>query len=139
MLSSIYLENIQEVTEPCTVVVRVAVSPKLYTGDEYPRYLMLLRVAIPSSIESIYDLFQSSTKPLQFDHIRSFLFTGAIFEGSVKVDELPVRGEKVIATFDYVSGELKCTSITVIPRKKLPYLDVTKRSGLAAVRKTLNK
>ena len=45
--------------------------------------------------------------------------TGVIWEDQVHVDsDLPSKGEELIAVFDYVDEVLRCTNITLIPRRQ---------------------
>jgi hypothetical protein len=37
---------------------------------------------------------------------------------------LPVKGEKVIVTFDYVDDIMRCTSLSLIPREDLNTFDL---------------
>jgi len=113
------LENYKVVTEPGAFIVKTNGCSALYTKDDYPRYIVNLKVSTKEGFEKCLELF-GNKEVIDIKKVSHLFISGTIWENQV-VDksDLPVKGEDVIAVFDYVDEELKCTSITLIPRKKL--------------------
>ncbi len=124
------LKNLQHycvVDGPCTAKVRVAanVTESNSIDDAHPRYLVPLRVGKKEKLECLAEMLAEKDS-VPFKDIRSNFLTGAIFKNTiVNIDELPVKGEEIIATFGYIDdGSLQCTGITLIPRVKLKSFNV---------------
>jgi hypothetical protein len=106
------------IEEPCTVIIKTNTNTgKLYTADGFNRWLINLKAVTKDNLEILKNI-DKSTINYTYSEISHLLLTGAIWENQVSKDiKLPVKGESVIATFDYVNKILLCTNITLIPRK----------------------
>jgi hypothetical protein len=89
----------------------------MYTADGHNRWIMNLKAV---TVESLgYLKLMRKLGPLYYSTAGKFLMTGALWENQVlKEEDLPIKGEEVGCIFNYVKGVLRCTNITVIPRKK---------------------
>lgn len=121
-----HLKHYLILEKPCTVKVRVSsnvTKKNIFDKDTAnERYLVPLRVGLKDALieatEKIEDGF------VTYHDLRDCFVTGAIFSNSINsLEELPVKGEEVIATFNYVDDILRCVSITLIPRIKLEVFD----------------
>lgn len=105
------------IDEPGTFKVRVraTVTKAMFITN---RWLVPLRVLTSDGLETLKTAY---TKDVLYKDISGVFMSGALWKSQVmdKVD-LPVKGEELIATFDYVNGIIMCTGLTQIPRKKLP-------------------
>lgn len=115
------------IDEPGTYMIKVAgrVTNNQYINDGgHSRYLVNLRAASLDSLEECLDIM-GDEDTISFREVGHCFITGAIWENDVQSKlELPTKGETVIASFDYVDGIMRCTSITLIPRKRLQTFDV---------------
>ena len=121
------LRNYDIISSPGTykVVVSNSVKPNYLLEDEdKSRYLVNFRAGTLDNLKScLKEMGNAEIVP--FAEVRDFFFTGALWENQVTdLETLPVKGEEVIANFDYVDDILRCTSITLIPRKKLEKFDL---------------
>lgn len=139
------LKNYQLVCKPGTFVVSVAYTVReinLILGDT-PRYLVPLRAMTSESLaELIKMLDQTDDKTLLYPDIKHLFLYGALWcnENDLYAEEdLPIKGEKVIATFDYVDTDygkrLLCTHIELLPREELDYIEILQ---LDEFKRTLN-
>jgi hypothetical protein len=127
------LSRYQLVTKPGTYQVSAAFTiteTNLYMGDDWPRFLIPLRAMTGDGLNLIITaLNESQTGYVPFKDIRNAFLTAALFYGedaTYEEKDLPVKGEKVLATFDYVESEgrkLLCTGIELLPREELDYID----------------
>jgi len=121
------LAHYQVVNEPGTFIVKVAntVKPEhLYEDDGYPRYLVNLRAATQEGLEACVDTLDEKDE-CKFKDIRDNFITGSIWENEMEnISLFPVKGENIIATYDYVDDVLRCVSLTLIPRKSLQTFDL---------------
>jgi len=122
-----HLQHYCVVDGPCTAKVRVAtnVTESNSIDDDHPRYLVPLRVSTKEKLEKLAEgLAEKDSVP--FKEVRHNFMTGAIFKNTISdIELLPVKGEEIIATFDYISdGSLQCTGITLIPRIKLKSFNI---------------
>lgn len=144
------LSNYQLVTKPGTYYVSVAYD--VHEGhlilDEYPRYIVPLRAITGEGLVQIMEALNVATGGLvPYSSIRHCFLSGAMFcnEGDLLSDiELPIKGEKVIADFDYVEidGEKKllCKHIKLLPREELDYVDIDKLDQFrSAINNLINK
>ena len=119
------LKHYQVLDRPGTFMVTVAYNvteTNLYVGDDYPRYLIPLKVIVAENIPKLIKIVDTYT--VEFKHIKEFFLTGAIFENDgIDTSLLPIKGEKVLATFDYKNDKLVCTNIKLIDREDLTYVD----------------
>ena len=121
-----YLNKFDVIRGECTAVVRVmqTVDSRFFIDDDNPRYLIPLRAFSEDNEEAI-DLLIEDMDGDTFDItlLYPLLLTGTLWLDKVNTFlDLPIKGEKVLATFDY-SGvdELVCTGLVtlgkVIPKK----------------------
>lgn len=122
-----HLKNYQVVTGPGTFKVKVSntVLPDyLYDEGDKARYLVNLRCGTTNNFKDCLEIM-GNNEIISFDKIRHCFFTGAIWDNELfSIENLPTKGEEVIATFDYVDNILRCISITLIPRKQLENFDL---------------
>lgn len=127
ILNKNLLSVYQVLKDPGTYMVKVAntVKPQyLFEDGSKSRYLVNLRVATEKGFEECIEIL-SGRSSCEFDEVKHCFITGAIWERDVEdVINLPNKGENVIATFDYVDDILRCTAITLIPRKSLSEFDL---------------
>lgn len=132
-----HLAQYQLVTKPGTYFVSSAcdvTDEKSLWLDGPMRYVIPLRALTSESLEAILTLFrEEDLTEVPFKTVAPFFLKGALFcnDGELfdKID-LPIRGEKMLATFDYVvTGDsederLLCTHLALCPREELDYVDV---------------
>ena len=120
------LKRYQLLNKPGTYIVSVAytVTDKNYILDEYPRYLIPLRVITGEGIEKILDILDKGTKRVPFTRVRDCFLTGALWDNDEIEYDLPIKGEHVKATFDYVENRLLCTHLELLPREELDFINV---------------
>ncbi len=130
------LSNYQVINGPGVHLVSIAytVTNKNLILDDHPRYLIPLRVITPAGLESIIQLLKTETEKVPFELVRDKFMTGAVWFGDVIEEDLPVKGERVLATFDLKDGKLLCTNIELLPREELDYVNI---NNLILFRKTL--
>lgn len=115
---------------PCTVKVRVGAnvteSNKMDIGLSTERYLVPLRVGFEDKLKYLAKSLADG-RIVPFKDVSLYFFTGAIFSNSIDdILTLPIKGEEIIATFDYIEdGRLMCTSLSLIPRIQLKMFDPT--------------
>jgi hypothetical protein len=100
------------------------VTEKNYIADDHPRYLIPLRVVTGEGLEKILSVLDKGSKIVPFDRVRKHFLTGALWDDDENELYLPIKGERVAATFDYVDDRLLCTHIELLPREELDYVDV---------------
>jgi hypothetical protein len=120
------LRNYQVVSNPGVYVVTVAYT---VTGDSlildgHPRYIIPLRVVDSKSLVDLVKLVKDETKIMPFVAVRSYFISGVLWANTVDIEELPVKGERVLAAFDEKNGKLRCTNIELLPREELDYVNV---------------
>jgi len=132
------LKTFHVVDEPGTYFVKVnnnINSNHLYTEDDHPRYLVSLKVIYKDDIQKCLDLF-GNNEQIPFKYIRPYLFTGVIWENQIISElDLPIKNEEVIATFNFLEDEMRCISMTLVPRKELNILQL---QDVCKSRKLLN-
>lgn len=123
------LKNYQILERAGTFIVSVAydiTTANLYTDDEYPRYLIPLRVIPATNLSTLYNIMNDRSH-IEFGLINNLFITGAIFDNDeLDIALLPVKGEEVVATFEYIDDKLLCTHIKLIDRETLFYVDIAK-------------
>ena len=87
-------------------------------------------------VDDLLDVLQT-TPTVPYYIITNFFLTGALFENKVSVEDLPSKGEDIVATFDFVKGKLQCTNLKLISRDDLAYIDIKVIDDLYAVAKGL--
>jgi len=105
------------------VRVSYSVTEANVIDDEYPRILIPLRVTTPEGLEKIVGIL-NNTPTVPFDTIKSCFLTGAIFLENVDLNNLPVKGDLILASFDYdeTSSKLICNGLSQLPREELDYV-----------------
>jgi len=120
------LKYYQVLDRPGTFIVSVSydvTKDNLYVGDEYPRYLVPLRVIRSEDLPELIKILKNGSVP--FYKIKSLFLTGAIFDnGDIDISLLPIKGEKVIATFEFKDEKLLCKHIKLIDRDDLMYVNI---------------
>lgn len=113
---------------PGTFIVSVAydiTEDHLYVKDDYPRYLIPLRVIRGSDLPELVKIIKKNG-PTQFKYIKNYFVMGSIFDdGEVDPVTLPSKGEKVVATFENKDNKLLCTHIKLIDRDDLLYVNLS--------------
>jgi hypothetical protein len=121
------LKTFNILEEPGTYFVKVNNNinqSHFYDEDEHPRYLVSLKLIHKDDIEKCLKLF-GNHEQIPFKHIRPYLLTGVIWEDQILHGiDLPIKNEEVIATFNFIDDKIKCTSLTLIPRKELNLLEL---------------
>lgn len=116
-----HLDKYAIISEPCTVIVQNNSSVKhdaLYGGELNARWLLNLKAISEFNLKLIQALIKKNVT-LTYRDIGHLFMTGALWEEQIDFpEELPVKGENVIAVFDYVDDIIMCKGITLIPRKK---------------------
>lgn len=130
------LSNYQIVNIPGVYLAAVAytITDNNLILDDYPRYLIPLRVITSEGLNKIVQLLKDESKRISFETVRNHFMTGAIWFKDIIEEDLPVKGERVLATFDMKDDKLLCTNIELLPRKELEYVDI---NNLILFRKTL--
>jgi len=121
------LRNYQVLDRPGTFIVTVAADiteDNLYTKDSYPRYIVPLRVIRGDDLAKLVRIL-NEYKTVPFVAISKYFMSGAIFvDGEIIEEDLPIKGEKVIATFENKDNKLLCTHLKLIDRIDLDYVDI---------------
>lgn len=108
------------IDEPCTLRIRNNTSLKwdgMYTGDGHNRWIVNLKAITAENLALLKAV--SSEGTLHYYDVTSYFMTGALWETQVQTaNELPIKGEEVGCVFDYVDGVLRCTNLSIIPRKR---------------------
>lgn len=132
------LNNFYILEEPGTHFVKCnnkITKYNLYKKDNHPRYIVILKVIHRDNVQKCIDLF-GSREEIPFNLIKPYLFTGVIWENQILDPlDLPNKNEELIATFNILDDEIKCTSLTLIPRKELSTIELDQ---LCKSRKLLN-
>lgn len=116
-----HLEGFAIIDGPCTVFVKnnsILKHDQLYTDDGHNRWILNLKAIERDKLETLKIITNEPEYNLSYFKASKLFFTGALWEDQVINDaDLPVKGEDVIAVFGHVDGVLRCTNITIIPRK----------------------
>ena len=120
------LKHYQVLDRPGTFIVSVSydvTASSLYTMDEYPRYLIPLRVIRGEDLPKILQIIKDGG--VSFHRVRDLFLMGSIFDndGDIDIDTLPARGEQVVATFDMKDDKLRCSNVKLIDRDNLLYVN----------------
>jgi len=122
------LKHYQVLERPGTFIVSVAYDTterSLYTKDEYPRYIIPLRVIRSKDLHELIQVLSDETY-ISFYAISDKFLSGAIFlNDGIDTSLLPIKGEEVVATFDYKEDNLVCTHIKLIDRDDLMYVNLS--------------
>ncbi len=130
------LDKYQVIFDPGTHVVQVSstVTESNFILDEHSRYLVSLRVIAAEDLGDLLVIVPDETTRVPFDEVGKFFMTGALWENEADETALPVKGERVIATFEEVEDKLRCTHIELLPREELDYLNI---NDISEFRKSL--
>jgi hypothetical protein len=133
------LNSFHVLEEPGTYFVKCnnrITQQHFYKEDDHPRYIVNLKVIYKDNIEKCLGLF-GAREEIPFRLIKPYIFTGVIWENQVlSVLDLPNKNEEVIVTFSLIDDVIKCTSLTLVPRKKLSTLELDQ---VCKSRKLLNE
>ena len=123
-----HLRNYDVIPGPGTFVVKVTntVKPQYIHGEgSKSRYIVNLRAATMDGFELCVDLMGNNEISEMTKEMYRCFMSGVIWENDLDdISKLPMKGEQVIASFDYIEDVLRCTAITLIPRKKLDGFDL---------------
>jgi hypothetical protein len=114
-----YLNKFSIIEDECTAVVQAAstVDDRYLIKGENERYLIPLRALDINKQEELLEVLASVEGPvIDIELLYPFMLTGVLWRDKVtqKLD-LPVKGENLIATFEYSDlDELKCSGIITI-------------------------
>jgi hypothetical protein len=128
------LSNYHLVANPGTYYVSTAYT---ITGDnlfidEHSRYIVPLRALTSEGLsELISNEELMSGKNIPFKDVRHLFLSGAVWDtDTFDVSDLPIKGERLLATFDFVDTvrgrRLLCTHIELLPREELEYVDTSR-------------
>lgn len=116
----LHLENYAIIEKPCTLIIRNNSKldfDNLYAKEENARWLLNLRAITDENLLLLKKISKKKIS-LTYRDVGHLLMTGALWEDQIESPEdLPAKGENVIVVFDFVDEILRCTSITLIPRK----------------------
>jgi hypothetical protein len=116
------LKNYEIIKEPGTHIVQVSntVKPEYLIEDgSKSRYIINLRVGTIEGFKKCLEIF-GDKEEIEIKEINNCFLSGVIWSNNLEdLNLLPVKGENVIASFDYLDDKLVCTSINLIPRKQL--------------------
>jgi len=119
-----HLRHYQVINGPCSAIVRVGADVRYLTADNNPRYLVNLNVILKESVDKIINRI-GSQEQVNFNFVKDLFISGAIFKDKISsIEELPIKGERVIATFDYIENVMRCTHISTLPREQLKFVDL---------------
>lgn len=123
--SLMHLDKYLIIKGPCSSYVKCLSTLKydtFYIKDGNNRWLVKLGVIVESNLEVIKIIMAANKKSglsTYYDDVQHLFTTGAIWEDQIySQEDLPLKGEYLGASFDFVEGILRCTHITVITRKK---------------------
>lgn len=126
------LSNYQLVTKPGTYYVSTAytVTESNLTLGDFPRYIVPLRALTGDGLVELIEILNSQSS-VPFSDVRHVFLSGALWYGegdTYEEKDLPIKGEKVLATFDFVERDgikrLLCTHLELLPREELDYVDI---------------
>ena len=116
-----HLDKFAIIRKPCTIIVQnmsIINYENLYRMDGSNRWILNIKAITEFNLTLIKSLLVKNIT-LTYADIGHLLMTGALWEDQIEEpEELPAKGENIIAVFDYVDDILRCTNITLIPRKK---------------------
>lgn len=126
-----HLKHYQILDRPGTFIVTVAANVDyswLYTEDDYPRFLIPLRVIRAEDLPVLVSILNEKSI-VPYNSVAEYFVTGALFENDARLKnyELPTKGEKILATFDTIddSSKLYCTNLELIDRQELNYVNLS--------------
>ena len=121
------LRNYEVIPGPCVCIVKVSNSVKpgyLIEDGSKSRYIVNLRCGTTDGFEECLEVL-GDREVIEFSSVSHCFMAGVIWENDLDdLTKLPAKGEEVIATFDYIDDILRCTAITLVPRKQLSTFDL---------------
>jgi len=135
------LNNFLIVESPGTYTIKVRhnVLNSFIPGDN-ARYLVNLWASTIDDLSEVLDAM-GSNEDIPYSELQGKFFTGALWDSDYEdTTKLPIKGESVIAVFDYCDqGILRCTNVVPIPRDKLGKFNIamTKSSEFSILEKLL--
>ena len=112
---------------PGTFIVKVAnaIKPEyLIEEGSKSRYIVNLKCSTIKQMEKCLRMM-GPKEIVPFHEVKSCFMSGAIWDNDIDdITRLPAKGEEIIATFEMVNDILRCTGLTLIPRKKLDKFDL---------------
>jgi hypothetical protein len=117
----LHLEQYAIIEGPCSVIVKNNSALDFFTKyeeDGHPRWLLNIKAISQYNLDILKALV-ATDKLLFYSDVGHLLMTAALWDNQVEMPvDLPAKGEDIIAVFGYVDDILRCTSITLIPRRK---------------------
>ena len=114
-----HLKGYSVINGPGTYKLKVANTvnrDRIFGEGSSERYLVNLRAGFKSGLMACVEKM-GNREVVDFSEVGQFFLTGAIWAKDVKnIEDLPTKGETVIATFDFKDFALVCVRITLIPR-----------------------
>jgi len=121
------LSNYQIIDREGVFKVKVAYDindEHLFVNDEYPRYIIPLKVIRAEDLPILVNILKKYDQ-VPYGTIKHYFVTAALFlNDGVDPKDLPVKGEEVLVTFEYVDERLMATHISLIPREELDYVNI---------------
>lgn len=120
-----HLQLYQVLTKPGTYIVKVSntVRPSYLIEDgSKSRFIVNLRVATKDNLVACLKEL-GTDEMIEFSKVKQYFTSGTIWFNQLDdTEDLPTKGENVIATFN---DKLQCESITLVPRKELQNFDLS--------------
>jgi len=120
------LKNYQVLDRPGTFMTSVAytvTTDNLYVKDDYPRFLIPLRIIRGEDLPNLIKILKDN-ETVTFNSIKHLFLTGAIFDnGDINTSLLPIKGEQVLTTFENKNDTILCTHVELIDRENLAYVN----------------
>jgi hypothetical protein len=128
-----FLNKFKYIEGACTAVVQcmATVDELMLSGkDDNMRYYVPLRVFRAEDIDKITDTVNvdNDDDKFEIEDIYPFVVSGVIWKNSINdTINLPIKGEKVLANFEYDENEkLVCTNIVPITKIRLKTFNLEK-------------
>lgn len=124
------LQHYAVINKVGTYEVTVANSNNIYIEDgSKSRYLLNLRAGTLDNLIKATKIL-GSRQFCPFSEVQDCFLTGTVWENNLKeVKDLPIKGEKVLATFTEENpDEYLCTAIGLLPRENLELFDLLEYS-----------
>jgi len=123
--SLMHLDRYIKINSPCSVYAKCLSRldyDTFFIRDGHNRWLTKLGVIVEDNLEKIKAIIAENKKLKRltyYEDVTHLLMYASIWEDQITVaEDLPLKGEYLGASFDYVEGVLRCTHITVITRRK---------------------
>ena len=114
-----YIQEFGVIEDECTAEVfsMQTVDERFFIDDANPRYLIPLKAFSIENKEYIDALLEDAPEEgIDIEDLYPFLYTGVLWANKVNHKfDLPVKGEKLIATFAYDDyGQLNCIGVITL-------------------------